>query len=129
MTETSGVHDAASSLVSSDDALKKIKTPWWQRPLGKTGRYAALDDSQIATENERLKLGQRRMVAIVAAVMAICQVVCADVVFVVYAAIGVHWKLPVAAIQAWLAATVVQVIGLVVIITQSLFPRSKADAE
>lgn len=117
---------ADSSLVSSADALKKIKKGRW--PLGGRGRYDALDDSQIATENERLKLGQRRMVAIVAAVMTIFQILCADTVFVLYATWGVHWNLPVAAIESWLAATVVQVIGLVVIITQSLFPRSKPDS-
>lgn len=34
-----------------------------------------------------------------------------------------HWQVPTAAIQAWLAATVVQVIGIVLVITRSLFPH------
>lgn len=52
------------------------------------------------------------------------QVYCADWVFIQYGK-GNHWHIPVAAIQAWLAATVVEVIGVVIVITRYLFPARK----
>jgi len=50
------------------------------------------------------------------------QLVVADVVFIIYAWAGVHWKVPPAAISAWLGAVVVQVIGIVMVIVKGLFP-------
>lgn len=46
----------------------------------------------------------------------------ADVVFLIYASLGAHWNIPSAVISAWLASTVVEVIGVVYAITRSLFP-------
>jgi len=113
--------------VSVDEALGTIRTsrrPW----IPRRNPQPALTDDEIKTENERLKLTQRRTIARVAGLAAVAQVVCADVVFVVYAARGVHWKIPTAAIDAWLAATVVQVIGIVLVITRSLFPTSNGTS-
>jgi hypothetical protein len=50
------------------------------------------------------------------------QLAAADVVFVLYAAIGKHWKLDPAVINIWLGATVVQVVGIVLVVTRHLFP-------
>src|SRR5437588_10711951 len=52
----------------------------------------------------------------------VAQLMAADVVFVLYAAWGVHWRIPSAVMSAWLSATVVEVIGVVYVITKSLFP-------
>lgn len=49
------------------------------------------------------------------------QLVIADAVFVIYGYAN-HWRVPVSAIQVWLAATVVEVIGVVLVIVKSLFP-------
>ena len=49
------------------------------------------------------------------------QVIVANVVFVLYAHHN-DWQIPTGAIQAWLAATVVQVIAVVAVITRSLHP-------
>lgn len=59
-------------------------------------------------------------------VMAI-QLAIADLVFAVYVVFGEKLGVDPGAMQAWLAATVVQVIGLVYAITRSLFPRRDAQ--
>jgi hypothetical protein len=51
------------------------------------------------------------------------QLCVADVVFVVFAWAGERWHLSDGVIQIWLAAVVVQVIGVVTVVTQHLFPR------
>jgi glutathione S-transferase len=59
------------------------------------------------------------------------QFVIADAVFVAFAWIGRSWDLPPAVIEVWLVATVIQVVGVVAIVTRHLFPnrdRSEASA-
>jgi hypothetical protein len=51
------------------------------------------------------------------------QLVVADTVFVVYAAKGKHWDLEPSVIQIWLIATLVELIGVALVITRYLFPR------
>lgn len=58
------------------------------------------------------------------------QLLIADVVFWVFAEEGKNWVLSTAVINTWLAAVVVQVIGVVTVVTLHLFPRrdlAKAD--
>jgi hypothetical protein len=50
--------------------------------------------------------------------------VIADAVFVVFAWAGRSWDLTPGLIEVWLAATVVQVVGVVAIVTRHLFPSS-----
>jgi hypothetical protein len=51
------------------------------------------------------------------------QLVVADAVFVVYAWEGEHWQLDPAVIQVWLITTLVELIGVALVITRYLFPR------
>jgi hypothetical protein len=51
------------------------------------------------------------------------QLVIADAVFITYAWAGRNWKLDGAVIEIWLAATVVQVVGVVLVVTRHLFPQ------
>lgn len=51
------------------------------------------------------------------------QLVVADAVFVVYAWEGKHWQLDPSVIQVWLIATLVELIGVALVITRYLFPR------
>lgn len=46
-----------------------------------------------------------------------------NVIFCFYADKGEHWKIPDDVIQIWLAATVVQVVGVVAVVTRYLFPN------
>lgn len=45
-----------------------------------------------------------------------------DVVFVAFAWAGRKWDLPPGVIEVWLAATVVQILGVVAVVTRHLFP-------
>jgi|ERR1700761_3999340 len=59
------------------------------------------------------------------------QLLVADAVFIVFAWVGKDWQLSSGVIEIWLAATVVQVIAVVAIVTRHLFPnrdRSQANA-
>jgi hypothetical protein len=51
------------------------------------------------------------------------QFVIADAVFVTFAWAGKSWDLPPGVVEVWLAATVVQVVGVVAIVTRHLFPN------
>jgi hypothetical protein len=50
------------------------------------------------------------------------QLAIADAVFIVYAWAGRGWQLDPAVIDVWLGATVVQVVGIVLVVTRHLFP-------
>jgi hypothetical protein len=51
------------------------------------------------------------------------QLAIADIVFVVYAWAGKNWELDSSVIDIWLGATVVQVVGVVLVVTRHLFPQ------
>jgi hypothetical protein len=51
------------------------------------------------------------------------QLFVADAVFVTYAWEGEHWRLDAAVIQVWLITTLVELIGVALVITRYLFPR------
>jgi hypothetical protein len=53
----------------------------------------------------------------------IVQLVVANAVFVAYAWVGRHWRLDTNVIQVWLGATLIELISLVLVITQYLFPH------
>lgn len=57
------------------------------------------------------------------------ELVASNTIFVAYAWAGRHWNLPPVVINIWLGSTVVQVIGVVGIVTRHLFPRRDSDTE
>lgn len=56
-------------------------------------------------------------------ILVATQLLVADVVFVVYAWAGRSWDLSAGVIEVWLAATLAELIGVVLVITRYLFPR------
>jgi hypothetical protein len=54
------------------------------------------------------------------------QFLIADAVFVAFAWVGQRWAVPPGVIEVWLAATAVQVVGVVAIVTRHLFPGRDA---
>jgi hypothetical protein len=56
------------------------------------------------------------------------QFLIADVVFVAFAWAGRRWDLPSGVIEVWLAATVVQILGVVAVVTRHLFPNRDGRA-
>jgi hypothetical protein len=57
------------------------------------------------------------------------QLFIANAVFVTYAWAGKGWNLDAVVIDVWLGATLVQVIGVVTIVTRYLFPRRDGGAD
>jgi glutathione S-transferase len=55
------------------------------------------------------------------------QFVVADAVFVAFAWAGWGWELTPGVIEVWLAATVVQVVGVVAVVTRHLFPNRDGE--
>lgn len=55
------------------------------------------------------------------------QIIVADVVFIIYAWVGMKWRIPATVISAWLGALVVQVISVVAIVVKGIFPIEEAD--
>jgi hypothetical protein len=55
------------------------------------------------------------------------QFLIADAVFVTFAWAGQGWELPPGVVEVWLAATVVQVVGVVAVVTRHLFPNRDGD--
>ena len=51
------------------------------------------------------------------------QLAVADGVFIAYAQVGAHWKLSTSVINGWLGATLIEVVGIVLVVTRYLFPR------
>jgi hypothetical protein len=51
------------------------------------------------------------------------ELVAVNVMFWLYAEVGHGWNVPDAVIQIWLGATVVQVVGIVAVVTRYLFPN------
>jgi hypothetical protein len=56
------------------------------------------------------------------------QLIVADAVFIVYAKEGEHWRLDAGVIQVWLVTTLVELIGVALVITRYLFPRRDRQA-
>jgi hypothetical protein len=56
------------------------------------------------------------------------ELIVVNVIFCLYASKGRDWRLPDGVIQIWLAATVVQVVGIVTVVTRYLFPRRDQSA-
>lgn len=50
------------------------------------------------------------------------EILIANAVFIVFAWAGENWNLKTAVIDVWLGATVVQVVGIVLVVTRHLFP-------
>jgi hypothetical protein len=89
------------------------------------GNSAAIDSLDVLTRRDlRQDIGLKKFYAIGALVGTGLQLAAADVAFYFYGH-GLGWHVPPSAISAWLGATVIEVIGIVLVITKYLFsPRA-----
>jgi hypothetical protein len=78
---------------------------------------------QLQAQDHKQDIGLKRTYAYWLLGAVIGQLFAANAVFVAYAWAGKHWDLDAVVIDVWLAATLVQVIGVVTIVTRYLFPR------
>jgi hypothetical protein len=56
------------------------------------------------------------------------QLAVADLIFVLYLIIGVHWNPPEGVIYVWLSTTLVELVGVATVVTRYLFPRRDSGA-
>jgi Na+/H+ antiporter NhaA len=80
--------------------------------------YSALQRRDLAQD---IKLKKWYAIALLAGLGV--QMAIADGVFIAYAQVGAHWNIDASVMQAWLSATVVEVVGVVFVVTRYLFPR------
>jgi hypothetical protein len=101
-----------------------------------TPNLAEHEAEQRSLANQKAKnlLAYGKVYAYGAMIAMGVQILIADVAFYWYGyehvTGGYRWQIPAGAIQVWLGATVVQVIGIVLVIARSLFPsdsESKAN--
>jgi hypothetical protein len=100
---------------SADELLESADPP---------PRPARFDD--LERRKRESDLGLRRVVGYGALTLMALQIATADVAFYLYGASN-SWDIPVAAINGWLAATVIQVVSIVLVITRYLFPSGKGS--
>jgi hypothetical protein len=77
------------------------------------------------TQREKSDLKLRERYANVLLIALAIQLFVADGVFFLYACFGVSWKISEPIIGAWLGAAVIQVVGVVLVVTKSLFPENR----
>jgi hypothetical protein len=87
-------------------------------------RLELMTSEELATESKRHDLSLRKRVSAFALIGVSAELVIANAVFVAYAWAGEHWRVPTDAINVWLGATVIQIIGILYVITNYLFPKS-----
>jgi hypothetical protein len=97
---------------------------WTANRARRKRRLELMSSEELATESRRHDLGLRKRVGTFAIVGVSAELIIANAVFVLYAWLGQHWKVPTGAINVWLGATVVQVVGILYVITNYLFPKS-----
>jgi glutathione S-transferase len=96
------------------------------RYLDEEERAQGMSLRQLFAEQEH---GLRQMYAEWIIWLLGAQFVIADAVFVTFAWVGKSWDLSPGVVEVWLAATVVQVVGVVAIVTRHLFPnRDRGEA-
>lgn len=97
---------------------------WTARRARRKRRLELMSSAELATESKRHDLRLRKRVGTFAIVGVSAELIIANAVFFLYAWKGEHWKVPTGAINVWLGATVIQVIGILYVITNYLFPKS-----
>jgi hypothetical protein len=104
------------------------KSDWSNERPGRRARrkrrLELMSSEELSTEGKRHDLRLRKRVGAFALVGVSAELIIANAVFVAYAWAGERWKVPTAAINVWLGATVVQVTGILYVITNYLFPKS-----
>jgi hypothetical protein len=100
------------------------------QPAPTLAEYEA-EQRQLASQKAKNLLAYGKVYAYGAMVAAGVQVLIADAAFYWYGyehvVNGYRWQIPAGAIQVWLGATVVQIIGVVLVIARSLFPSEQSN--
>lgn len=85
-------------------------------------RYAEVEREREKLHTDRANRTLREFFANGALVVMVAQIVAANAIFIWYGDTN-GWDIPGVAISAWLGATVIQVVAVVLVIMNYLFPR------
>ena len=88
----------------------------------RSGKVPAPEAIKDAENEERRKIRKKIVYPVLCG--AGVQFVVADIVFVIYGNANC-WHIPSVVMTAWLSATVVQIVGVVLIVMNYLFPKSR----
>ncbi len=123
--EDSDEDDDVRELADQLDALLRQARPAPEMPA----EYRYLDEKlklqeiDLKREHAKQDIELRKTYATWLLVILAAELVVVNVMFWVYAEQGKGWKIPDGVIQVWLGATVVQVVGVVTVVTKYLFPN------
>ena len=109
----------AQEVLQSESVGQAAGLPEHLRHLPERGRAQEMELKRRFAEQE---YGLRRNYAAGILALLAVQFVIANSVFVVFAWVGKDWDLSTSVIDVWLAATVIQVVGIVLVVTRHLFP-------
>lgn len=114
-TAKAAVEDAIQS-----GAVRESNLPEDLRHLPERDKALAIELKRKAAELEH---GLKSTYATWILILLAGQLLVANAIFVVFAWVGENWELSTSVIQVWLAATVVQTVGIVLVVTRHLFPN------
>jgi hypothetical protein len=83
---------------------------------------------ELKRKGAELEHGLKRTYAMWILALLGVQLLLANAIFVAFAWAGEDWHLSTAVVQAWLAATAVQIVGVVLVVTRHLFPNRDGKA-
>jgi hypothetical protein len=98
-----------------------------------SGEAEEIDDlpptpEALEAKDREQDIGLKRMYALILLGLLAAQMIVADAVFVAYAWAGVNWKVDGSVMEVWLGATLIEVVGIVLVVTRYLFPRRDLQA-
>lgn len=121
--------EAVAKAVAKDEIKEALQTGAVRESAGLPEHLRHLSERNQAQEIElkglfaKQEYELRRMYARRILWLLGVELLIANAVFVAFAWAGEGWKLETAVIDVWLAATVVQVVGIVLVVTRHLFPE------
>lgn len=110
---------AAVEDVIQSGAARESSLPEELRHLPERDRAQAIE---LKRKSAELEHGLKKTYATWILVLLGFQLLLANAIFVAFAWAGEGWDLSTPVVQAWLAATVVQIVGVVLVVTRHLFP-------
>jgi hypothetical protein len=122
---TEALREAIES-VQSGAARESPSLPEHLRHLTERERYQALEVKRVFAQLEH-DLREQYATWILKILGA--QLIVTDLVFLAFAWFGKDWDLSAGVIEVWLAATVVQIVGIVLVVTRHLFPDRSDSAK
>jgi len=132
MVESAAPEEPGGSSPEPSEEVKQALKRFVQASRGRAGRGEAAElqslgpERAAAVEDQLQETELKRTYARSLLRLMFGQLIVANGVFIAYAWVGKDWNLETSVINVWLAATVVQVVGVVLVVTRSLFPRRDA---